>query len=153
MPQTRNPSVLTNYLVTLAKSTAVRTGFRAVYYGDQTIIGKVPALCIEPASTLREYKNAPFQTKNTFEIRCVVYHSSNEGVELVQQECDEITETFVDIVNRDALSPTLNGTHWNGLVLDAMDSEREYGYKIKADTLMRANTVTFVVRTITNLVD
>lgn len=153
MPPTYKPSEITTYIENLLITNATSLGLQAVHYGDQRIIAAVPAVCIEPAKTKREVAGIPYQTDNTIELTLIVYHTSLQGVELVQKAADEVTEAIEDLINADALGDVYGGTLLGGQVHHAHFTSTEYGYRVLADEMMRANRMVLTCRSKTKLVN
>jgi hypothetical protein len=127
-------------------------GLNVVYYGDQTTIPTVPAACVEPALTTRDITGIPYQTDNNFTVNIIIYHTSLDGTENIQEECDNISELVQDAVNLESISSQYGGTQLSGLVVHGHSARLEYGYRMLANKLMRANRVIWTGFTKTKLV-
>lgn len=129
-------------------------GVLNVFYGDQSIIPDVPAICVEPALTTRQVSGMPYQTDNTFTINVLVYHTSLEGMEGVQQQCDVVTESVEDALNTESIPQQFaGGSRFGGIVLHGHTTRLEYGYKVMSNKLMRCNRIIWQGVTKTRLVE
>lgn len=150
---TAKPSVLTDYLLTLTRARQEELGLRRVYYGDQTYLPEVPALCIEPAVLVREMAGVPLRTLNQFNVSLLLYAANIEGVEDAQHSADTFAEAIVDVINQDGLPTHQGGTNFNGLVIYGYVQSSEYGYVVKDNKLMRANRMIVFAQNKTNLLE
>lgn len=115
-------------------------GVSQVFYGDQRRIPVVPAVCVEPALTERPITSTSYQTTNTFTIGIVVYHTSSEGIEVIQEQCDQVSEDVADAVNAEGISSAFaGGTQFGGKIISGHVVRLEFGYRTLNDQLMRAN--------------
>jgi hypothetical protein len=153
---TAKPSLLTEYLINLAKTKASELGLVAVYYCDQEYIPEVPALCIEPAQVVRELDGAPMRTTNEFLVSALMYCANVEGVENAQHDADLMAEAVADMFNQDGVAPgaaSPDGTRFGGLVIYGYVQSSEYGYVVKSSKLMRANRMLIYAKSRTNLLE
>jgi hypothetical protein len=129
-------------------------GIRAVYYGDQRVFPTTPAVCVEPAITTRELSGIPYQTDNNFTVNVLVYHTSSNGTESIQEACDTLSELLQDELNKESIAVQFaGGTQFGGIIISGHTSRLEYGYKILGDQLMRCNRLVWSGFTKTRLVE
>ena len=143
-PQTYRISKVTKYIRKLLETNAGTYGLKAVFYGDQEVITRAPAVCVIPAVLRREYNQTGLQTNNKFELSLLIYSSNLRGsVDDIQDACDELTEDLMDFLNRQAspASRGIGGNQFDGLVMEASTIGIEYGYSKKPDMLMRMNRI------------
>lgn len=156
MPTTYKASEVATALKDFIDAHKVELGIKAVYYGDQSTFPTTPCVCVEPATKIRELTGMPLQTTNTMTISIIVYHTSLQGTEVIQEECDVITENLEDLINTETMDATnlgLPGTRLNGRITHGMITRSENGYRILANKLMRANRLVWEGMSKTRLVD
>lgn len=152
MAQTNDGAVIAERIISLLETNRVALGLKAIHYGDLSIIGTVPAVCVEPARTLTEYNETGLKVLNSFDVGVIVYHTGRGGVEGSQRDADIVTREIRDVLNSDARPALQGGTTFAGLLMDGLVSQIEYGYRILLDESMRANRIIFTGRSKTELV-
>lgn len=152
---TAKPSVLTEHLISLAEGHKESLGLKGIFYGDQKYIPEVPALCIEPATVIRELSGTAMRTRNEFAVSMLMYAADVEGSEDAQRQADTFAEAWVDVVNQDGIDSHQpgSGTAFNGLVIYGYVQSSEYGYAVKDNKLMRANRMIVYAMSKTNLLE
>lgn len=129
-------------------------GVTVVYYGDQDIIGDVPACCVEPAQTNRAWDGAPYMTLNTIQVAIILYHTGgDEGIRGIQERADEVSDNIADLINLKSLPAQWGGDLLGGLITSGQIITHEYGYKVRSDKKMRANRMVWEGTSKTKLVD
>lgn len=145
MTQTYKASTITKYIrKNILEDNAQTLGLRAVFYGDQELIPKAPAVCVIPAVLRRAYNQTGIQTQNEFELSLLIYSSDlRKSIDDIQEACDVLTEEIADLINVKAspASRGLGGDQFGGLIMEALTIGIEYGYSSKPDVLMRMNRI------------
>jgi len=129
-------------------------GVKQVFYGDQQTFAKYPSVCVEPAITTRELSGMPYQTDNLFTINILMYFASLQGTEMIQEVCDDLSESLADALNKESIDVQFaGGTRFGGIIISGHVSRSEYGYKMLGDKLVRANRLIWIGMTKTRLVE
>lgn len=129
-------------------------GFQEVNYGDRDRFPLIPAVCVEPAITTRELTGANYVTDNTFTVNILVYHTSIDGVEVIQEECDDLSEALQDAINKESIHEMVaGGTRFGNIIIHGHVVRLEYGYKMLGDKLMRCNRLIWQGRSKTHIVE
>jgi hypothetical protein len=128
-------------------------GISVVFYGDQQTFPSYPAVCVEPAITTRELSGMPYQTDNLFTVNILVYFSNLDGIENIQEICDDLSERLQDTINTESIAQQFaGGTRFGDIVVSGHTARLEYGYKMLANRLTRANRLVWIGFTKTRLV-
>jgi hypothetical protein len=144
MPLTDSIAVVTEYLYDKFNVQAVKDtlGLVDVFYGDQALIPRSPALCVEPGPKIRDFHGAMRRTDNTITVYLIAYHSEIRSTETNQREVVELGEAIELIVHQDK---TLGG-----LVTESHCSQVVPGYAKKGQP-MRAIRIVVEASTLTML--
>lgn len=154
MAQTAKPSLLTQYLIGLAKDNADVLGLADVFYGDQEYVPKVPSLCIEPATVERELNGTSMRTQNKFVVACYFYFADMQsGLEAAQAKADTKAEAVIEVFNIDGMPAAVGGTQYGGLVMYGYVNNSTYGYKVKENKVLRANRFLVYAESLTSLLE
>jgi hypothetical protein len=154
MPPTPRGSVIANKIVEHLELNASSLGLKAVFYGDQARIPTSPVACVEPAITDRELRTTQVGTTNTFQIAILLYHTSIEGTQTIQEVLDVISEDVAKSLNRESMAPQVGGgTQFGGTIIHGHVRRLEFGYRLLADKLMRCNRLIWTGTTMTPLLE
>lgn len=126
-----------------------------VYYGDQRILGDGTVVCVEPARNSSEPVTTSMGMRHEFETSIIIYtHGGNDGNEGAQARADMLLETIRDELNKIASAAELGlgGTQLGGLITHGWCISEEYGYRVPASQLIRANRLTFSSMSRTDLI-
>jgi hypothetical protein len=143
-------SMYTEHLIDLLISKQQELGIEDVYFGDQTSIPRVPAVCVEPASVSRTMIGVPMRTDNEIIISIVIYMADVQGIEYAQHKADLKSEEIIAVVNRDGAPEPSGGTRFGGICLYGFVRDSEYGYIVKDGKLLRANRLMVYATSRTN---
>lgn len=81
-------------------------GLEDVFKGDQILIPRSPALCVEPAPKTRDLQGALRRTRNVFETYLIVYHSE---IRSPQENLFDAIDLAEQVENYVHLDKTLGG--------------------------------------------
>jgi hypothetical protein len=115
---------------------ATELGIEAVFYGDQSLIPQVPAVCVDPGPMTREYTQVGFKTTNRITLYIMVYHGPVQTTMLNRKECDQLA---VDLMNKIHTDSTLGGLVINGLCV----SMEPGASAMENQEFMRAHRITW----------
>jgi hypothetical protein len=106
-----------------------------MYYGDQKNIPRTPSLCIEPSHLERSLDGAsiPPRTRNEFDVIVYVYLYNLTSVQQLSQDKDKLLDDVADVLHFDW---TINDT-----VIFGHCRSSEYGYSLKANSLVRSGKI------------
>lgn len=105
-----------------------------IYYGDQTNIPRVPALCVDTGEKRRELNGAPRRTMVTLICYIVIYHSKVQDMQSTRQQADHVAEQVEDLVHADP--------HLGDTVIHSLVTGVESGYLMRRGSLFRASRLT-----------
>lgn len=118
-------------------------GLTDVFFGDQDLIPRSPAACVEPGTKERDLQGANRRTENTFTIYILVYHSEVRSPQSNRRDADVLAEAIETLLHQDA---TLSG-----LVRHCYVVKVESGYARKQNGVMRSSRITFEASNMTRL--
>lgn len=123
-----------------------------VWFGDQSILPRTPALCVEPGVKRRDLKRVQFSTDNNIDTYLLLYHSKL-GPETDQQverrKCVEFAENIEEFMHINHIR--LFDTYNNQLTIDTHCTDLDPGFSYKSGTLYNAVRMTWTSLTKTYL--
>jgi len=126
---------VTQAIVDLLKEHQDDLGLKDVWYGDQELIPRTPAVAVESGSKTRELTGAPDVTTNRFTVFVLTYMAKIQDVQTTRKMADQLAEAIELLLHDD--------TTIGGLVIFGMCTSVEPGYAIRGGTLMRAARITW----------
>lgn len=136
MPETDLLGTVVQKAVDIATSNKDALGLQEVFYGDHELVGKMPALCVEPGNKVRSLASAPsYRTDNTFTVLFLLYHSKLVSKETTKKQCIEMAEALEAVINADKT--------FGGLVLQGNVTAVEPGYVRRASELVYTTRLTW----------
>ena len=134
---------LTDSLVTVVDAVVAKLeaaaddlGLTDVFYGDQELIPRSPAACVETGTKDRSLRGATRRTDNAFTVYVLVYHSEVRSPQSNRRDADVLAESIETLLHQDK---TLGG-----LVTHCYVTRLESGYSRKQNALLRSSRLTFV---------
>lgn len=130
-------------LLTNAKA---ELGLEDVWYGDQNLIPRYPAVAVEAGPFNRDLSGIGGKglTDNRIRVLLLLYLAKIQDVQVTRKATDELAERIMDKLHEDV---TMNGTVIHGFV-----TAIEPGYATRGGTLMRTTRVTWEGLTKTRIV-
>jgi len=122
-------------LIAKLQENAVQLGLEDVWYGEQDLIPRTPAVCVEPVDIDRTWSGTSTQTENKFQVHIILYVSTLKGAQTMRRETDKLAEQIADLINSDV--------NLGGLVLIGFVDKIEAGYNIKQGKLMWSSRLTW----------
>lgn len=127
-----------NRFVEILEAAKAELGITDVWFGDQILVPRTPALCVEPGQLRRQLEGVPDMARNTIETGFYLYHSK---VDKTQQQARRDSVMFAERV--------VNYLHVNHLRLFSKDglqqltihgycTELDPGYTYRQGTLYNA---------------
>lgn len=142
MTQTQSLSTLAQYMVDLIKQPANLATLSIpdaamVFYGDQQMVPRTPAVAVEPGALTRSLsgKGASGRTDNVFTIYLMAYLAKISSNQAVRKQSDELAERLVNILHSDRTM--------GGLVIHGFVTSLESGFAVRGGTLMRTARLTW----------
>jgi hypothetical protein len=145
MPLTDSLVVVTQYLFDKFNVQSVKDqfGLTDVFYGDQSLIPRSPAMCIESGPKDRQLQGAMRRTQNNISVFLLLYHSEIRSPQSNRKDADTLAEAIELFVHQDK---TLGG-----LVTHCYCTQVVPSYVTKSDQPMRAARIVVEATTTTNL--
>ena len=112
----------------LVKSWQSELGIIDVFYGDQVLIPRTPAVCIEPTQKQREYAGVPYATQNTLEVALLIYFCVLGNSQEARMDCDALAEKIEAKLHLDK--------QLGGLVIQGHCTQIESGYAQKNNVVI-----------------
>lgn len=113
-------------------------GLADVWWGDQALLPRTPAACVEPLRKTRELNGAPRRTEVMLFVQVLLFVGRIQDVQVNRKEVDAMSESVEAALHADA---TLGGIVIHSLV-DSIDS----GYATRSNTLYRASRVNLTAK-------
>jgi hypothetical protein len=135
MTQTDKLTEVGKRLKRLLDDNRTELGLTAIYYGDQNLIPKVPALCLEPVQKERELTATQMQSTNTFTIAFMVYHSILGSIQDARLKADEFAETIEAFLH--------SNKSLDGMLIHSHCTSVESGYAQRGNTIMVTSRLTW----------
>lgn len=77
-----------------------------VFFGDQSLIPRTPAICVQPVSVEVDPTDTGFQSIDKVGVWVFVYHGKIQAMEANFRECLEYAETIRTLINSDKKNST-----------------------------------------------
>ena len=106
-----------------------------VYYGDQNLLPRTPAVCVQPGGWLRELAGAPRRIDQTTQVYIIVYHNSIQDTQANELEVGQFAEAVAKFVDDD--SPC------GGLVIHSFITAFEPGWRTLGTSKYRSTRLTW----------
>lgn len=139
MPLTDKLSVVGQGIYSLIDSHKNDAGIalKELYYGDQQLIDKVPAVAVETSSMTRELGGIGGKgpTNNVFTVYLICYLSKLQSIQATRLQVEQLVEKLVDVLHLDV---TLGGLITHGHVIGI-----ESGYATRQSTTFKVVKITW----------
>lgn len=121
-----------------------------VWFGDQDLLPRTPALCVEPGTKHRDLAGFPDMTRGTIDVHMLLYHSRPGGE---QQQSRRDCIRFAENVERYFHVNHLNLLNSAGdqIIIHGFFTDIDPGYVYKTGTLYNAVRMTWTGTTKTSL--
>jgi len=143
MALTNQITVLTQYIVDRLTTSKTSLGLKDIFYGDQELIPRYPAVAVDSVSKERELAGLPFRTDNNFTILLLVYHAQISNTAVTRKSCDEFAEAIELNLHDDT---TMGGNVIHGYV-----TMMESGFAVRGGSQLRATRITWSGYSKTNI--
>jgi len=110
-------------------------GLEDIFYGDQALVPRTPAVAIEPGTKDVGEPNPFRRVDATITVYIIVYHATFGSPQDNRRDADTLAEAIEDLLN--------NASQMDGLVIHSYVSRVESGYASKNNTIMRSSRLTF----------
>jgi hypothetical protein len=134
---------IAKYVQTLIETNQTSLNITDVYYGDQDKIPRVPTACVDTGVKRRQLAGAPRRTQVDVDLYVMVYTAAVASQEVNREQDDLIAENIETLIHQDATM--------NGLVIDSLVSDVEYGYALRSNSLFRTARLTVTARDLVQL--
>jgi hypothetical protein len=135
MANTDSFVTVAQYLQTLLNTNKATWGVVDVWYGDQSKLPHVPAICVEPGGKTRALEGGWQMTKNDITAYVIVYVAKLQDEQTTRLQTDQIAEQVEAFVHLDL--------QLNGLLVQGYFTGMESGYTYRSGTLYRACRMTY----------
>lgn len=132
---TRYLSEFAGAIETLLEANKVTLGLQDVWYGDQALVPRTPAVAVEPGTKDVQLNNAFRRPEAEMTVYILVYHATFGSPQDNRRDADLLAEEIEDLLN--------NQNQMSGLVIHSYVSRVESGYATKNNTMMRSTRLTF----------
>lgn len=143
MPQTSNRVTITQAVVDLLTTNKGALGVLDVWYGDEQLIPRVPAISVDGAPKTKEWYGTGNQTRNEFVLQITIYHGQLASMQVTQKACEELAEAVEDVLESDI--------RLGGLLTDSLVTASEPGFSRRGSVTMKATRLTWRGRSSTRL--
>jgi hypothetical protein len=106
-----------------------------VWYGDQELLPRTPAVCVNPGTKKRQFQGATFRTLNDIETYVLVYFGKIQDVQANLHGATQLADSIETLVHSDL---TLGGN-----VIAVLCTQNEPGMINKAGVWMMGARLTF----------
>jgi hypothetical protein len=112
-------------------------GFEDVFFGDQDMVPRTPAIAVDPLRLDREIQGimSGGMTKNTFLIYVFVYHAPIQNGQVTRQESDQLADAVQNVLHQDL---TLGG-----LIIHGFCTMSESGVAHRGGSMLRTHRITW----------
>lgn len=126
---------------------------KATFYGDQTKLPVVPAVCFEPGTKTRTLTAAQYFTENTFEVHILIFFTQigTMSEEVIRKTVDELAEAIEAEVHKDPQLLNGGASPADEKVIHGFVREHESGYTYRGTTMYRSAHLTYEARSKTQL--
>lgn len=131
---TENFSLVGEFIQDLLQETT-SLGLQDVFYGDQELIPRTPAVAVETGIFTRQLDGIPYRTKNVFRIYLLVYFAKVQDVQVTRLQCDQKAEQIMRTLHQNKTM--------GGLVISGHVTAIEPGYTYRGRALMRSARITW----------
>jgi hypothetical protein len=135
MPLTSSAEVVATAIFSIIQAQVIPLGVNVMYYGDQTILDKTPAVCVSPGNKTREWEGASLGTRNVFETYVYVYYGKIQDVQVNLHAAQTLADAIEPVVHANI---TLGG-----IVIGTLCTQNEPGVINKMGSLLMGNRMTF----------
>lgn len=134
---TDSSEVIATYIYNKLNDPTNKTAMQVidVWYGDQTILPRTPAICVAPGNKRRQFQGATFRTLNNIETYVWVYYGKLQDVQQNLHGVMTITDAIELLVHSDL--------KLGGNVVAVLCTQSEPGIAQKSGDLMMAARLTF----------
>jgi hypothetical protein len=128
-------SELADYVVTLLTTNKTVLGLQDVYYGDQDLLPRSPAVCVEPNSKKQELNGAPRRVRIELSVYVIIYVGAIATNQANRHASDELSEAVEAVLHADS--------QCGDRVIHSMVTENASGWSTKGGTPIRASRLNF----------
>lgn len=115
-----------------------------VFYGDQTLLPRLPAACVEIGSKTRDIQGVNLMTLNTFTVYIMVYHGRVADAQVTKLQCDQKAEQIEAALHQDV--------RFGDLIINGFVQEIDPGYAMRNNSLYYTTRMTWQGLTKTHLI-
>lgn len=130
MPPTNSLDEVAQALVDVIKASAGPLGLKDVWYGEEDLVPKTPAVSVVPDRKRRDIIETGYMARNDFEVVITLFHSRLASPTLVRRETIQLAEQLEDVIHADR---TLGG-----LLVHSYVTELTPGFVRRGNVVMKA---------------
>jgi len=133
-------SIIVQTIVDLLKTdTSLR--LKDVFYGDQELIPRVPAVTVEGGLKRRSYNQTGLQTNVDLSVFITVFHGGVKDKSVLQKDIDERTQLIEAALHGNPKLTTTSNT--GGYVIHSLVVSNEPGFITRGRTVFLASRLTW----------
>lgn len=131
---------ITQAVIDFITDNKITLGIADVFYGDQMLLPRTPAVCVEPES--KEFGEPGPSRKVTldFSVFILVYHSEVRSPQSNAKDALALAESIANLLHT---NPKLKRTDNSDRVIHCMVKQVGNGYSSKDNTIVRSSRLTF----------
>jgi hypothetical protein len=134
---TDSADVIATYIFNMLNASANKTALAVqdVWYGDQELLPRTPAVCVNPGTKKRQFSGATFRTQNDIETYVLVYFGKIQDVQANLHGATQLADSIETLVHSDL--------KLGGNVIAVLCTQNEPGMINKAGVWMMGARLTF----------
>lgn len=120
-----------------ALEAATQLGFEDVFFGDQEMIPRTPAVAVDPSDMQRDLAGVATggMTLNTMTVYVYIYHGPLQSPQITRRECDQLAEAVMEQLHKDL--------QLGGLVIHGYCTSLESGAASRGSVMLRTHRITW----------
>lgn len=134
---------VTDALIARLETAKPTYGIHDVWYGEEALIPRTPALSVTPSSKARELTETGMMAMNRFSIAVVIYHSRLDDPQVTRRECDILAEEIEQFIHEDR--------RLGGLLIHSHIESVEPGFAARGKVTLRATRLSWTGLTKTRI--
>lgn len=141
-----------NRFFTILDEVKAELGIQDVWFGDQILVPRVPAVCVEPGTERRQIQGVPDMTLMLIETGFYIYHSKVDRTQqLARRECNAFAQRIKNYLHVNHLRLYSDDTNTQQLTIHGFCTLLDPGYTYRQGTLYNAVQMVWTSTTKTSL--
>jgi hypothetical protein len=144
-PLTDSTLVIANRFFDILDANKASLGIQDVWFGDQQLVPRVPALCVEPGTKRRVLQGVPDLTLNEIDTHFLLYHSPVADSQTSRRAAIAFAEAVETFLHENHLR--LHAANGDQLTIHGFMAEMDPAYSFRPGTLHHAAVMTWTSTT------